>query len=325
MKKDITMINTLLAKINNHEQITKKDALSLIDAPLEELAQAADSLREKYCGNTFDMCSIINAKSGKCSENCRFCAQSAYYDTAVTTYPLMDTEEIMDMAKHNSDLGVPRFSLVTSGRKLDGNDVQKAAESIHSMKENTNLHICVSMGLLDVDSYRQLKEAGAERVHNNLEASPNFFPSVCSTHTTEDKINAIKAAKEAGLEVCSGGILGLGESMEDRIDMVLTIRELGIKSIPVNVLSPIPGTPFEKNKPLSMDEIRRTVAIFRFLIPDGAIRLAGGRGNMPDHGKLLFQSGANACITGDMLTTSGYTIESDTKMLNELGYVIGTL
>jgi len=319
------MINKIKEKVYNNQQITREEALSLIDAPLEELAQAADEIRKHFCGDVFDMCSIVNAKSGRCSENCKFCAQSAYYDTAVATYPLKDTDEIMKVASHNNDRKVPRFSLVTSGHSLNADEVEKAADSIRYITENTKLHVCASVGLLNAEQYKILKEAGADRVHNNLESSRSFFKSVCTTHTTDDKIAAIKAAQSVGMAVCSGGIIGLGETIVDRIDMVLDIRELGVKSVPVNVLSPIPGTPFEKNKALSMDEIRRTVAIFRFIIPDAAIRMAGGRGNLPDHGRLLFQSGSNACITGDMLTTSGYTIESDMKMIEELGYTVGIL
>jgi len=316
------MINKLVKKIYNNELITKEEALSLTDVNLDELTKAANEIREHFCKNEFDMCTIINAKSGKCSENCKFCAQSAFYNTEVETYPLLDSDTIFDQAKYNADRGVLRYSLVTSGKALSKEDVNKACEIIKRIKEKLDIHVCVSFGLLDKESFSMLKEAGADRVHYNLESSRNFFQTVCQTHTHEDKIAAIKAAKEAGMSVCSGGIIGLGETMEDRIDMVLSVRELGVKSIPVNVLSPIPGTPFENNKPLEIDEIKRTVAVFRFLIPDGNIRLAGGRGRLDDNGRELFLSGANAAISGDMLTTAGYTIESDTNMLKEIGYKI---
>lgn len=316
------MINELVEKIYRNESVTKEEALALIDVNLDELTKAADEIRRHFCDNEFDMCTIINAKSGKCSENCKFCAQSAFYNTEVETYPFLDSDSIYEQAKYNAERGVLRYSLVTSGKALSKEDVKKACETIKRIKENLDIHVCVSFGLLDTESFRMLREAGADRVHNNLETSKNFFPSVCQTHTHEDKIAAIKAAKEAGMSVCSGGIIGLGETMEDRIDMVLSVRELGVKSIPVNVLSPIPGTPFENNKLLELDEIKRTVAIFRFLIPDGDIRLAGGRGRLEDNGKALFLSGANAAISGDMLTTAGYTIESDREMLNGIGYEI---
>ena len=163
-------------------------------------------------------------------------------------------------------------------------------------------------------------KAGAERVHNNLESSRRYFPEVCTTHTYDDKIAALRAAQAAGLSVCSGGIMGLGETMEDRIDMVLTARELGVRSIPVNMLNPIPGTPYEHNERLKPEDMQRIVAVFRFLVPDASIRLAGGRGLLPDKGRACFCSGANAAISGDMLTTSGITIETDMQMLRELGY-----
>ena len=180
--------------------------------------------------------------------------------------------------------------------------------------------MCVSFGLLGEEQFRKIHEAGASRVHCNLESSARYFPEVCTTHTYEEKIETLKAAKRAGMSVCSGGILGLGETMEDRIDMVLTARELGVKSIPVNLLNPIPGTPYGHNRPLSNDEARRCVAIFRFLIPDASIRLAGGRGLVGDKGEGCFTSCANAAISGDMLTTAGITVETDMELLEKLGY-----
>jgi biotin synthase len=303
------------------EILSRDDALKLAGQPLEPLCAAADRIRAHFCGNRFDLCTIINAKSGNCSENCKFCAQSARYATGAQSYPMLPKETIVAKAVSDARRGVLRFSLVTSGRCLTDVEVDEACEAIREIRRTADIRICVSMGLLSKAQYARLKAAGVDRVHNNLEASPQYFPRVCTTHTTEDKIAAIRAAREAGLCVCSGGILGLGENMADRIDLALAVRELGVKSMPVNVLNPIPGTPMEKNARLSMEELRTTVVVFRFLLPDAAIRLAGGRGLMPDHGKRLFQSGANAAISGDMLTTAGYTVESDLAMLKELGYV----
>lgn len=188
------------------------------------------------------------------------------------------------------------------------------------IKAATGISVCGSFGLLKESQYLRLKQAGITRIHNNLETSRNYFPHVCTTHSYDDKIQAIKAALKTGLSVCSGGIVGLGETMEDRIDMVMELRGLGIKSIPVNILNAIPGTPYEGNKRLSEEEIRRIVAIFRFLVPDASIRLAGGRGLLGDKGKACFQSGANAAISGNLLTTQGITIESDLNLLKDLGY-----
>lgn len=213
-----------------------------------------------------------------------------------------------------------RFSLVTSGEKLTDKEVDDVCKAVAAIKEQTNISVCASLGLLSFEQFAHLKAAGIERIHNNLETSRRFFPHVCTTHSYDDKIDVLKTARSAGMDLCSGGIIGLGETMEDRIDLALTVRELGVRSVPVNVLNPIQGTPFENNPKLSDEEIRRTVAIFRFILPDASIRLAGGRGLMADKGRGCFSSGANAAITGDMLTTSGVTIENDMKILDELGY-----
>lgn len=304
------------------ELITKDEALTLADAPLKKLTKAADEIRRQLCGNTFDICTIINGKSGRCSENCKYCAQSSFYKTCVEEYPLLSTEKIVEQAVHNYEQGVLRYSIVCSGKKLSDSEVDKLCESIKAIKKACPISVCVSLGLLDEENFRKLKNAGADRVHNNLETSRRFFPQVCTTHTFDDKIKAIKAAKSAGLEVCSGGIMGLGETMEDRIDMILQARELGVRSVPVNMLNPIANTPFENNRILTQEEMQRIVAIFRFVIPDGFIRLAGGRGIMSDKGRSLFTSGANAAISGDMLTTQGITTEKDMQILKELGYEV---
>ena len=319
----MSIVRQLKEKVMSGERIGKEEALQLAAAPLKELTEAADEIRRRYCGDTFDICTIINGKSGKCSEDCKFCAQSSRYHTGLKdTYPLLGTEELLKEAKYNADRGVLRYSIVTSGRCLSDREVEQLCDSIRRIKEETDIRICVSPGLLREEQFRRLKEAGADRVHCNLESSERYFPQVCTTHTYEEKTAAIQAAERAGLSVCSGGILGLGESMEDRIDMVLTVRNLGVRSIPVNVLNPIPGTPYEKNPVLSGEEILRCTAVFRFLIPDGFIRLAGGRGLMEDKGKKCFQSGANAAISGDMLTTAGITVESDMEMIRSLGYKV---
>ena len=319
----MSIVRQLKEKVMSEEWIGKEEALQLAAAPLKELTEAADEIRRRYCGDTFDICTIINGKSGKCSEDCKFCAQSSRYHTGLKdTYPLLGTEELLKEAKYNADRGVLRYSIVTSGRCLSDREVERLCDSIRKIKEETDIRICVSPGLLQEEQFRKLKEAGADRVHCNLESSERYFLQVCTTHTYEEKTAAIQAAKRVGLSVCSGGILGLGESVEDRIDMVLTARKLGVRSIPVNVLNPIPGTPYEKNPVLSGEEILRCTAVFRFLIPDGFIRLAGGRGLMEDKGKKCFQSGANAAISGDMLTTAGITVESDMEMIRSLGYKV---
>lgn len=319
----MNLVEKLKSKVLAGGEVTREEALGLMDAPLEALSQAADQLREHFCGDRFDLCTIVNGKCGKCSENCKYCAQSAHYHTSLEeSYPLLSTEELVKGAAENKRQGVLRYSIVTSGRKLSDWEVDQVCESIRAIREQVGIEVCVSFGLLGEEAFRKLKEAGASRVHCNLESSRRYFPQVCTTHTYDEKIETMKAARRAGLSVCSGGIIGLGETMEDRIDMVLTARELGVKSVPVNLLNPIPGTPYEHNPVLTEDELRRVVAIFRFLIPDGNIRLAGGRGLLEDKGARCFCSGANAAISGDMLTTAGITVERDLEMLHKLGYQV---
>lgn len=304
------------------KQINREEALWLYDQPLEELCRKADAIREHFCGWGFDICTIINGKSGRCSENCRFCAQSAHNHTGAEEYPLLAAEEIAAQAKKNDEQGVLRYSIVTSGKRLSDEEVGRMCEAVRQIRRESGISVCISFGLLSEEQYRKLKEAGVSRVHNNLETSRRNFPNICTTHTFEDKIRAIRAAQAAGLSVCSGGIMGLGETPEDRIDMALSLRELGIRSVPVNMLNPIPGTPFAGNQRLDADEMRRIVAVYRFILPKASIRLAGGRGLLADKGKSCFQSGANAAISGDMLTTSGITVETDMKLLRELGYEV---
>lgn len=317
----MNVVKELKEKALHGERITREEALVLSQAPLAELREAADEIRKMMCGNGFDLCTIVNGKCGKCSEDCKYCAQSAHYHTACSeTYPLLSAEELLEGARYNGARGVLRYSIVTSGKRLSNREVDQVCESIRRIKEETNIEVCVSFGLLDEMQFRKIKAAGASRVHCNLESSARYFPEVCTTHTYEEKIKTLKAARRAGLSICSGGILGLGETMEDRIDMVLTARELGVKSIPVNLLNPIPGTPYEKNRPLTNEEARRCVAVFRFLIPDASIRLAGGRGLVGDKGEACFRSGANAAISGDMLTTAGITVETDMELIKRLGF-----
>ena len=295
----MNLIDNLKEKVLSGSEITKEEAIKLYQEPLEELTRAADEIRRHFCGDGFDICTIINGKSGRCSENCKYCAQSSFYHTKVEEYPLLGTDEIVEQAKYNDERGVLRYSIVTSGKRLSEKEIDKMCETIREIKKQTDIEVCISFGLLKEEEYRKLREAGATRVHNNLETSRRNFPNVCTTHDFEDKIAAIRAAKNAGLSVCSGGIMGLGETIEDRIDMALTLRELKINSVPVNMLNPIPGTPYEKNPRLTEDDMRRIVSVYRFLLPKASIRLAGGRGLLSDKGKSCFESGANAADSRD--------------------------
>lgn len=316
------MINELKEKVINGESITKEQAMSLAFAPLEQLRKASDEIRRHFCGNNFDICTIVNAKSGKCSENCKYCAQSSFYKTKCEEYPLLSSDELCSDGKRVKELGINRYSVVTSGKRLSRENVIKMCENLKELKKNVGFSLCGSFGLLDYEDFTVLKASGMERCHNNLETSRRNFPNICTTHSYDDKIKTIKAAQRAGISVCSGGIIGLGETMEDRIDMALQLRELSIESVPINVLNPIKGTPYENNEKISYDEICRTLAIYRFILPKAFIRMAGGRGLLPDKGKQAFLSGANAAISGDMLTTSGIHIKDDLAMLKELGFKV---
>ena len=313
-------LNELTDKVLKGEDISREEALFLSEQPLLELCDCADKIRRHFCSDQFDICTIINAKSGKCSENCKFCAQSAHNHTCTPEYPLRSKREILEQAKRNHEQGVLRYSIVTSGKRLSDQEVDEMCETVRAIKAEVGISVCASFGLLNERQFQKLKQAGVTRVHNNLETSHRNFPNVCTTHTFEEKVQAIREAQAAGLSVCSGGIMGLGETMEDRIDMALTLRELGIQSVPVNMLNPIPGTPFGNREKLSADDMRRIVAVYRFILPAASIRLAGGRGLLPDKGKSCFTSGANAAISGDMLTTAGITTKTDMELLGELGY-----
>ena len=302
----MTVTETLGRKVLAGGQLTKKEAMTLYGQPLEELCTMADTVRARFHAQAFSLCTIVNGKSGRCTENCRFCAQSAHYHTEAAVYPLCDQEEILAQAKRWQAQGVPRFGIVTAGRRLSGREVEEMCRTIRRVRRETEISLCVSFGLLREEEYRALKEAGVERVHNNF----------------EDKLTAIRAAQAAGLTVCSGGIVGMGETPEDRIDMALTLRELGISSVPLNLLQGIPGTPLAQQERLSQEELRRIVAVYRLVLPGAVIRLAGGRGLLSDRGRGCFQSGANGVISGDMLTTAGITVETDRNLLEELGYEV---
>lgn len=318
------MVQKLKQKVMDGKEITKEEAMTLAEADLDELCQAADEIRKHFCGNVFDICSCINVKGGKCSEDCKFCPQSCYNDKVeVKPHTLIGSDQMLEEAAYMAQKGVVRCDLVSSGRRLPKDDVRKIVQDIERIRKETGIAVCCSFGLLDREDCEMLKRAGITRLHNNLESSRTFFTGVCSSHSTDDKMATLRAARAAGLTLCSGCLINLGESMEDRIELALMERELGVKSIPVNVLNPIKDSPFEDQKPMTNEEFCRTVAVFRFLLPDASIRLAAGRVFIEDHGKRALSSGANAAITGDFLMTGGMSIDSDMAMAKELGYEPG--
>lgn len=291
-----------------------------ITADLEQLCSGADMIRKHFKGDHVDLCSIINGRSGKCSENCKFCAQSAHHCTGIEEYPFLDEEKILAECLHNEEKGVHRFSIVTAGRTLSDEDFEKAVSAYKLLDSRSKMELCASHGLLTQEQFNRLHSAGVRRYHANIETSRRNFPNICTTHTYEDKLECIRRAQKAGFEVCSGGIIGMGENWEDRIDMAVSLSELGVKSIPINALMPIKGTPLENTERITAEDILRTVAIFRYIVPEADIRLAAGRNLMENCGAKAFLSGADATITGDMLTTSGNDIQGDVEMLHSMGF-----
>ncbi len=286
-----------------------------------ELFEAADHLRQYLHGKGFDLCSIINAKSGKCSEDCRFCAQSAHYEADIETYDSIDAEEALFQAEDNEKHGVKRFSLVTAGRELSIEELEDFGKIYNTLSERTKLKLCASMGMLSREKAELLKSYGVERYHCNLETCRSFFPKVCTTHTWDEKVETIKIAQEAGLEVCSGGIIGLGETLEHRLELAFELRDLNIRSIPINVLTPIANTPFAELEPLSLSEILTCIAVFRFINPHAVVRLAGGRNQMGDDQYKSFAAGANGAIVGNYLTTEGNDLDKDLKNIAASGFI----
>ncbi|WP_343208940.1 biotin synthase BioB [Anaerolentibacter hominis] len=303
--------------------LSKEQALSLLEEDTGTLVCAAGEVRSRFCGSHFELCTIINSKSGKCSEDCRYCAQSAHYPSDTECYDMLSAEEVSACAVSNEKAGVERFSIVTSGRTLSDCETDKLCGIVRTLKQNTTLSLCSSNGLLKYNQLKKLYEAGITRYHCNMETSESFFPSICTTHTYQDKKDTIAAAQKAGMSICSGGIIGLGESFEDRIDLAFTLKEIRADSIPLNILNPIPGTPLAGQPSLSEEEIVRTAALFRLILKDKTIRLAGGRTLLADKGRLAVRAGVNAMISGDMLTTAGIRTMEDIHMVKELGFETG--
>lgn len=313
-------IKKLAEQIIAGKRLKRGDDLSfLLSADLDELREGADMIRSALCGDKVDLCTIISGREGNCGENCRFCAQSAISHAGCDRHEFLDPDIIFERAKSNQEEGVDRFGIVDSGYGPSPADFEKIIAVVERMHRELKIELCCSLGFMTAEQFHRLHVAGVTGIHNNIETSRRFFPHICTSHTFDDKIANIRRAQAEELAVCSGGIIGMGENWDDRIDMALTLSELSIHSIPINSLMPIKGTPLEELERISEDDILRTIAIFRFINPDADIRLAGGRIMMKDNGRSTFSSGASASITGNMLTTSGSTIAQDLAMLKELG------
>ena len=312
---------TLAQEIIDGRRITREDDLNFfLTCDLKELCEGADRIRKACVGDKVDLCSIINGRSGRCPEDCKYCAQSAHHHTNCEVYDFLPEEEIVKMCRVNEAEGVDRFSIVTSGKALTGEEFEKAIHAYETMKKECKIDLCASMGFVSAEQLHRLHEAGVTSYHHNIETSRRNFPNICTTHTYDMKINTLKMIKAEGMCACSGGIIGMGETWEDRLDMAVSLAELGIDSIPLNALMPISGTPLEHLERISEDDILRTVAFCRYINPEANIRLGAGRALLTNDGETAFKSGASATITGNMLTTVACaTIRSDKKMLEDLG------
>jgi len=285
-----------------------------------EFISAANEIRRHFKGNKIKLCSIVNAKSGRCPEDCSYCAQSSRHKAKIDIYPLMSADEMHKKAKKAKNEGAAYFSIVTSGKGISS---QKEMDEVcMALKKigDVNIKRCASLGILNKDQLKKLKASGLKKFHHNLETSKSHFGKICTTHKYEDRIATIKAAKESGLSVCSGGIFGLGESLEQRVEFAFTIKELDPDSIPINFLDPIKGTKLEKNRILEPLEALRIIAMFRFVIPEKDIVICGGREvTLRSLQPLMFSAGANMTMLGNYLTTAGNKPEDDIKMIADLG------
>lgn len=321
---DAWKIVALGQKVLTGTAITYDEAMALEtiqdeDVPL--LSAYAHKIRHEFAGDKVAMCGIINARSGRCSEDCTFCAQSVYHQTNCPTYPLLGSGEIVNQAQAIATAGAQRTSLVTSGKGMEGDpDFPKVVETLQAVINETGLKVCANLGTLTGRQAQVLFRSGVKRYAHNIETSAQFYPNVCTTHPYEERLSTIKAAKAAGMELCTGGIIGLGESWQDRVAMAVTLQELDVDSVPINILNPIKGTLLENAEPLSVLEILKTFALFRFLLPDKIIRPAGGREiNLRDMQGALMLGGANGLIIGNYLTFTGRNTPADFMMVQDAG------
>lgn len=308
--------------VNEGLPATVEEALQLNSQySTSELSKAADAIRMKWCGNKIHTCSIVNARSGRCSENCKWCAQSGCHKTGVQEYERIPKNEALKAYAVNKTRGASCFSMVTSGRKVNSKDIDYFCGIYKDMSEQGGVELCASMGLLSREQLQKLWDSGVRKYHCNLESSPSYFATLCTTHTIEDKLATIRTAREMGFTICCGGIIGMGESMRDRLELAAMAREAGASSIPINILQPIKGTPLQDVEQISEDEIERSVALMRFIAPKCTLHFAGGRARLsrPTTARIL-RGGMNGALVGDMLTTVGNNVDDDLKLFKSVDY-----
>ncbi len=324
-EKELSIVAEALRRVMSDETLDESTLYALTDvcspAGIDAILSGAEQITSKFSSRKFDSCSIVNARSGRCSENCKWCAQSAHFSTGCDTYDVIPAEQAFKVARYNAERGVGRFSLVASGRSVKGAALDQMCKILKDVAEKDGISTCASMGLLSEAELQKLWDSGVHRYHCNLETAPSFFGQLCTTHTIEDKLRTIRAARKIGFEVCSGGIIGMGETRRQRMELAITLRQVEPHSIPVNILSPIPGTPLENVEPISEDEILLTLALFRFAHPKVQIRFAGGRSRLSRETLLkALKIAVNGGVVGDLLTTIGSTIAEDKKLVSEAGY-----
>lgn len=298
------------------------ELLELYDLPLDKLVKIAAEVTDKNFDDKVEFCSIVSAKTGKCEENCKYCAQSSHYSTKIETHPLLSVEEVKKCALEAKVNGAKRFSVVTSGKGPDKEDFYKLVEMIREINKIPGLEACASLGIVDEDQMKALKEAGMKRYHHNINTCESYHDEVCTTHSYQDRIDTIKLAKKYGIEACSGVIIGMGETRRQRVEMALELAELNPESVPVNFLHPIEGTPFEVHKgSIDSEEILRTLAVFRVALPKAVIRYGGGRTLKlsMEQQELGVKMGVNGLLVGNYLTTVGNTPQQDKELVQRAG------
>jgi biotin synthase len=288
-----------------------------------ELAAQATRIRERFTGNDVDLCALVNAKAGQCPEDCKFCSQSSSWNTGISTYPLMQPDQIVERARQAKRFGAKRFCIVTATRGLADRDLPILCEAVRRVKEEVGIVPECSLGFLTEAQLKELKASGMSRYNHNLETAESHFPNICSAHTYQDRLKTIRMLKENGVEACCGGILGLGESRRQRLELAFALSELDVECAPINVLNPRPGTPLSQATPPSPLEVIKTIAIFRFILPRARLELGGGREvNLRDFQVMAFLAGANSLIIGGYLTTHGRQTAHDLTMLQDLGFTV---
>ena len=288
-----------------------------------QLASQATRIREKFTGTEVDLCALVNAKAGQCAEDCGYCAQSGHWNTGITTYPLMEPDRIVERARQAKEFGAKRFCIVTATRQLSDKDLPILCEAVRRVKEEVGIVPECSLGFITKEQLHQLKAAGMSRYNHNLETSESHFSNICTTHTYQDRFKTIQMLKENGVEACSGGILGLGESRQQRLELAFALAELDVECAPINVLNPRPGTPLAETTVPDPLEVIKTIALFRFILPRAKLELGGGREvNLRDFQVMAFLAGANSLIIGGYLTTNGRQPSHDLQMLQDLGFTV---